>query len=67
MEGTIDQYSCILAAVTEIGCGAEDYACMCSKFSDLQLAAASCVITNCGIDGTPAVLAAAQAVCDACT
>ncbi|KAH6850536.1 hypothetical protein B0I37DRAFT_444549 [Chaetomium sp. MPI-CAGE-AT-0009] len=59
-------YSCILAAVTQIGCGVDDYACMCSKFSDLQLAAAGCVISNCGLAGAPAVLSAAQAVCDAC-
>jgi hypothetical protein len=60
------QYPCIQAAVTDIGCSADDYSCMCSKFSDLQLAAASCVITNCGLAGASAVLSAAEAVCAAC-
>ncbi|KAL2136210.1 hypothetical protein VTI74DRAFT_4840 [Chaetomium olivicolor] len=59
-------YNCILAAVTDINCAVDDYACMCSKFDQLRLAAAPCVYENCGLDGTPAVLAAAQAVCDAC-
>lgn len=60
------QYGCILDAVTAIGCATEDYPCMCSKFADLRLAAASCVYTNCGLAGAGPVLAAAEAVCTAC-
>ncbi|KAK4138407.1 hypothetical protein BT67DRAFT_369360 [Trichocladium antarcticum] len=59
-------YGCILDAVTAIGCATEDYPCMCSKFADLRLAAASCVYTNCGLAGAGPVLAAAEAVCTAC-
>ncbi|KAL2263571.1 hypothetical protein VTK26DRAFT_6219 [Humicola hyalothermophila] len=59
-------YNCILSAVVEIGCAVDDYSCMCSNFSQLRLAAAPCVYENCGLDGTPEVLAAAEAVCAAC-
>jgi len=62
----LPQYPCIAAAVTQIGCEVDNYTCMCSKFNDLQLAAAGCVYTNCGLEGVSAVLAAAQAVCAAC-
>jgi hypothetical protein len=60
------QYPCILTAATDIGCGPEDYPCMCGKFADLRLAAAGCVLTNCGAAGVADVLAAAEAVCAAC-
>ncbi|KAG7289271.1 hypothetical protein NEMBOFW57_005636 [Staphylotrichum longicolle] len=64
--GETRQYPCIASAVTELGCAADDYTCMCSKFNDLQLAAAGCVYSNCGLAGVSAVLSAAQAVCAAC-
>lgn len=60
------QAACIKDAVTQIGCTADDYACMCSKFSELQSAAANCVVAGCGLEGALAVLSAAQAVCTAC-
>ncbi|KAK3297260.1 uncharacterized protein B0H64DRAFT_391715 [Chaetomium fimeti] len=57
---------CILEAAVAVGCADTDYPCMCGKFDELQTSAASCVIDGCGIAGAPAVLTAAQAVCDAC-
>ncbi|KAJ4301964.1 hypothetical protein N0V88_002092 [Collariella sp. IMI 366227] len=59
-------YPCIEAAATAINCATDDYPCMCASFAELRLAAAACVYENCGLDGTPAVLAAAEAVCAAC-
>ncbi|KXX73377.1 DNA-directed RNA polymerase subunit beta' [Madurella mycetomatis] len=59
-------YPCILAAASDIGCAADDYSCMCGQFDELRLAAASCTIENCGIEGVQAVLDAAEAVCAAC-
>ncbi|GAB1314651.1 hypothetical protein MFIFM68171_04861 [Madurella fahalii] len=59
-------YPCILAAASSIGCATDDYQCMCGQFAELRLAAASCTYTNCGIEGTQAVLEAAEAVCAAC-
>ncbi|KAK3903647.1 hypothetical protein C8A05DRAFT_32587 [Staphylotrichum tortipilum] len=58
--------TCIKDAVTQIGCADADYACMCAKFSELQSAAANCVVAGCGLEGALAVLSAAQAVCTAC-
>ncbi|KAK4118761.1 hypothetical protein N657DRAFT_694194 [Parathielavia appendiculata] len=57
---------CIQSAATAVGCAVDGYACMCSKFDALRLAAAPCAVSNCGMAGVPALLAAAEAVCAAC-
>ncbi|KAL2152231.1 hypothetical protein VTH82DRAFT_5415 [Thermothelomyces myriococcoides] len=59
-------YDCIVNAAADLGCQAEEYKCMCDQFEALQSAAATCVLTNCGIDEALNVISAAEAVCAAC-
>ncbi|KAL2166755.1 hypothetical protein VTG60DRAFT_2239 [Thermothelomyces hinnuleus] len=59
-------YDCIVNAAAGLGCQADDYKCMCDQFDALRSSAATCVLSNCGLDGALEVISAAEAVCAAC-
>ncbi|KAI1744926.1 hypothetical protein F4680DRAFT_403711 [Xylaria scruposa] len=58
---------CILDAVTsETNCGSTDYQCICAARDTIQNAAASCVISACGLAvAINEVIPAVNAACDA--
>ncbi|KAL2141210.1 hypothetical protein VTI28DRAFT_2716 [Corynascus sepedonium] len=59
-------YQCIVDAAAGLGCAEADYTCMCGSFDELRNGAAGCVLEKCGLDGAPAVISGAEAVCAAC-
>ncbi|KAI0904453.1 hypothetical protein F4824DRAFT_456268 [Ustulina deusta] len=58
---------CILDAVADVtDCGSTDYTCICAARDTIQNAAASCVISACGlIVAINEVIPAVNAACDA--
>ncbi|KAM7207876.1 hypothetical protein V8F20_001670 [Naviculisporaceae sp. PSN 640] len=58
---------CLIEAAIDVGCGVEDIACQCSSTSQLEAAAATCIVQSCTNEGEiEGVTSAAQAICQEC-